>query len=94
MQTHTSDKKSDCNIHMRVSRAARDLIDSAAHLKGKTRTAFILECSEKIAEEILLDQTRFLLDEEKWHKFIEALDQPSSSNERLKKLFQSKSPWE
>lgn len=94
MQTEPYQNKSSCHIHMRVNQEVRDRIDTAAQIRGKTRTAFILECAEQLAEEILRDQDKFTLEEEKWEAFAKALDAAPSSNKKLQMLLQSKSPWE
>jgi len=46
------------------------------------------------AEEILFDQTHFYLSAEQWEKFNEVLSRPPQQNNRLKKLLETKSPWE
>ena len=43
-------------LNLRIPPAERNLIDRAAELAGKTRTAFILEAARRAAEEAPLDQ--------------------------------------
>ena len=81
-------------INLRMPTAIRDLIDNAAEVLGKTRTAFIIESSRKHAIDVLLDQRLFTLTEEQFDAFVTALDEPPPSNEKLKRLMSSKSPWE
>lgn len=82
------------NISIRIDPFARDLIDRAATLAGKTRSAFMVEASAKVAEEMILDQNRFILSQDQWDQFDEMLKQPPSVNKKLKKLLTTKSPWE
>ena len=86
--------KKDTVVNLRMPVATRDLIDNAAELAGKTRTAFIIESSRKEAVDLLLDQRLFTLTEEQYGAFTRALDAPPAANDRLKRLMASKSPWE
>ena len=86
--------RSDAAINLRVSRAVRDEIDSAASLLGKTRTDFIVESARKQAVDVLLERRLFALGGAQYAAFLKALDEPVPPNARLKKLMASKSPWE
>lgn len=81
-------------INIRVKEQQRDLIDQAAQLLGKNRSDFMLETACKQAEAVLLDQCYFTLAEDNFEKFNQLLDQPPQKNSALKKLLDSKSPWE
>lgn len=82
------------NINIRIDPSSRDLIDRAAMLAGKTRSAFMIEASAKLAEEMILDQKVFILHQDQWDTFHKMLNQPPSVNKKLKKLLTTKSPWE
>lgn len=84
------------SINLRISDAEKALIDQAAQSMGKSRTAFILENTLRIAEEVLLDRTRFTLDSEMWGKLQAALDNPPSEEQLrgLSKLFAAQVPWQ
>jgi uncharacterized protein (DUF1778 family) len=81
-------------VNIRVETHQRDLIDAAASLCGKTRSAFMLEAATLAAEKALLDRRLFVLNEEQWQAFNEALDTPAKKNEKLAQLLATKSPWE
>jgi len=81
-------------INMRADLAVRSLIDRAASLVHRNRTEFVLEAARQRAEEILLDQQQFVLDEAHYRRFIDALDAPPADNPRLRRLFERKAPWE
>ncbi len=89
-----SEKRKEAIINLRMPTAIRDLIDNAADVLGKTRTAFIIESSRKHAIDVLLDQRLFTLSEHQYDAFLKALDEPPAPNEKLKRLMASKSPWE
>jgi uncharacterized protein (DUF1778 family) len=80
-------------VNIRVEAHQRDLIDAAASLCGKTRSAFMLEAATLAAEEALLDRRLFVLNEEQWQAFNEALEAPAKKNEKLAQLLATKSPW-
>ncbi len=75
--SHTS-KSSDASVslNMRIKPASRNLIDRAAELLGKTRTDFMLEASERRAEEVLLNRTFFTVGPEIYAEYLTRLDAP------------------
>ncbi|MFP9230505.1 type II toxin-antitoxin system TacA family antitoxin [Pectobacterium cacticida] len=81
-------------INIRAKSSQRELIDVAAKLLSKSRTDFILEAACREAEEVLLDQRLFLVDDSQFDAFINALEKPVATNERLQALLNRKSPWE
>jgi len=70
------------------------LILRAAEAVNKSVTNFILDSACDAAENTLLNQRFFLLDDDQWKKFQEALDQPAKVNPGLQKLLKEKAPWE
>ena len=84
------------SINLRISDVEKSLIDQAAQSMGKSRTAFILENTLRVAEEIILDRTRFALDNETWDALQTALDAPPSEEQvrALNKLFAAQAPWQ
>ncbi|MFE1748572.1 DUF1778 domain-containing protein [Coleofasciculus sp. H7-2] len=81
-------------VNMRVEPNQLDLIDSAASLSGKTRSAFMLDAAYRAAEEALLDRRLFCLSDEQWKAFNQALDTSPTKNEKLIELLQAPTPWE
>lgn len=81
-------------LNMRIKPTTRNLIDRAAELLGKNRTDFMLEASERRAEEVLLDRTVFTVSAEAYAEFLVRLDQPAQPNERLKRTMTTKAPWD
>ena len=84
------------SINLRISNAEKALIDQAAQSMGKSRTAFILENTLRVAGEVVLDRTRFTLDSETWGELQTALDNPPSEEQMrgLNKLFAAQAPWQ
>src|SRR5215472_4779785 len=81
-------------INIRVKPAERALIDQAAAMQGKSRTDFMLDASRRAAEETLLDQTLLRVDRATYDRFVELLDAPPCPNAQLRKLMQTKAPWD
>ncbi len=88
--THDEETK----VQMRMPRRVRDLIDQAAALRGKNRTEFMTDAAYREAQDVLLDQRVFYLDDESWAEFIAKLDAPPRDNPRLRELLSHKAPWE
>lgn len=82
------------SINLRAQPNQRDLIDYAASLLGKTRSDFMLDAACVYAQNVILDRTVFQLNDEKFNRFIEALEQPNSTNAGLEKLMKIELPWE
>ncbi|MNJ46467.1 hypothetical protein D3C77_415970 [compost metagenome] len=81
-------------INMRADAKRRDLIDAAAEILSVDRTSFILEAACKRAEEVILDRKLFLLSDEAFERFEQALAaNPIRSNECVKKLLARPKPW-
>ena len=83
-------------INIRAKTSQRDLIDMAASLVSKSRTDFMLEVACREAQDILLDQRLFLLNDNQFEAFIEELDAPITPERqaRIDKLMNRKSPFE
>ena len=81
-------------VNIRIEPRQRDLIDRAAAALGKSRSAFMLDAAARLAEDLLMDRTLFALDAEQWKRFTQALDAPPAANPKLKRLMQTKAPWE
>ncbi len=80
-------------INIRVLPEQRDLIDQAAEVLGKNRSDFMLEASCERAQQVLLDQVFFTLDNEKLQQFTALLDGPLVSNAGLERLMAVEEPW-
>lgn len=92
--SHTKNPEASVPLNIRIKPATRNLIDRAAELLGKTRTDFMLEASERRAEEVLLDQTVFTVSPETYAEFLTRLDAPVQPNERLIRTMAAKAPWD
>ena len=81
-------------INVRIPAEQKAIIDNAAQLLGKSRTAFILELAVRHAEDILAEKTHFQLSPEQWDAFTTLLDAPVHPNPALYRLLSTPAPWD
>lgn len=81
-------------LGFRVTPQQHVLIRRAAEITHKSVTEFVLDSACEAAANALLDQRLFLVDDEAWQKFQDALDEPAKVKPKLRKLIKEKAPWE
>ena len=81
-------------INIRARASQRNLIDKAAAMLNKNRSDFMLEAACKAAEDVLLDQRLFLMDESTFQAFEALIEAPVKDNPALRRLLKHKAPWE
>lgn len=81
-------------ISLRASRKQKAFIDRAAEALGKSRSDFMLETACREAETVLLDPRYFALSEDTFRRFTAMLDRPPAANPKLRRLLQTKAPWD
>jgi uncharacterized protein (DUF1778 family) len=82
------------SINIRAKTRQRDLIDQAAERLGRSRSDFMLEAACNKAEDVLLDQTFFSIDVNTFAKFQALLDKPLPTTDKLRRLLNTKAPWD
>ena len=82
------------SINIRAKAGQRDLIDQAANRLGRSRSDFMLEAACREAEDVLLDQAFFTVDEGTFAKFQALLDQSLPPTDKLRRLLKTKASWE
>ena len=87
-------QRRDVTINLRAPAPVKELIDRAARLLGKSRSEFMLESARRYAEDVLLDQRLFLLDEERYAALLDTLGKPPRPTPELRKLLAARAPWE
>ncbi|WP_020211084.1 DUF1778 domain-containing protein [Gilvimarinus chinensis] len=81
-------------INMRVEPSVQSLLTRAASIAKKDRTAFIVEAACREAENILLNQRLFLLNEDEFAAFEAALTEPPPKPRNLRALLAEEDPWD
>lgn len=69
-----------------ASTAVKQLLQEAARASHKTVSEFLLDAGITAATQALADRRQFVLDDNQWHAFQDALDRPVQAKTRLKKL--------
>jgi uncharacterized protein (DUF1778 family) len=81
-------------INLRASRRQKALIDQAAEALGRSRSDFMLDTVCREAEAVLLDRRYFTLTGDAFKRFTAMLDKPPKDNPKLRRLLETKAPWE
>lgn len=94
LATHRKSTARTARLGIRATPQQQMLILSAAEAVNKSVTEFILQSACEAAENALLNQRFFLLNDEEWEGFQETLERPARVKPGLKKLLREKAPWE
>jgi uncharacterized protein (DUF1778 family) len=81
-------------LYVRVSPRQREVISEAAEALKKDVSAFVLEAVMADAQRVLADRRVFVLDDERWRSFLDAIErpvEPLSRKPRLKRLLEQPS---
>ena len=89
-----TDSNQSISINIRAKARQRDLIDMAADRLGRSRSEFMLDAACSKAEDVLLDQAFFAVNEQSFQNFQDTLDNPLPSTDVLRKLLNTKAPWD
>jgi uncharacterized protein (DUF1778 family) len=81
-------------INMRVEPSQHALLTKAAQISNKDRSTFILDIACREAENVLLDQRLFQLDNATFLAFNSMIEGSVPDSKKLKSLLASTSPWE
>ncbi|MBS0273029.1 MAG: DUF1778 domain-containing protein [Proteobacteria bacterium] len=91
--TMASPVRKDDVIQIRASAETKAMLNRAAALRGQKLSEFMLDSARRQAEEAILDQRVFFLDEKAHAAFVEMLDAPAKPNKALKALMTRKPAW-
>ncbi|MGB6534623.1 MAG: DUF1778 domain-containing protein [Xanthobacteraceae bacterium] len=89
-----SARRKDEVIQIRASGEAKAILNRAAALRGQKLSEFMLESARRQAEETLLDQRTFFLDEAAHARFLAFLDAPPRPGAKARARFRRKPPWQ
>lgn len=73
-------------IDVRASSAVKQLLQEAARSCHKNVSEFLLDAGVIAANQALADRCHFVLNDDQWQAFQQALDRPVQAKPRLKKL--------
>jgi uncharacterized protein (DUF1778 family) len=90
----TSARRKDEVIQIRASAEAKATLNRAAALRGQKLSEFMLESAHRRAEETILDQRTFFLDDATHMRFLALLDSPPKPSPQARARLSRKAPWE
>ena len=90
----TTARRKDDVIQIRASAEAKALLNRAAALRGQKLSEFMLDSARRQAEETILDQRTFFLDDEAHARFLALLDAPPKPLAKVRARFNRKPPWQ
>lgn len=95
MPTSTSTRPmKSTRFGVRATLEQEALLRRAAAAAHASLTDFILDSACRAAEQTLLNQRLFLVEESRLQSFLEVLDRPEADNPGLRELFSRPSPWD
>jgi uncharacterized protein (DUF1778 family) len=89
-----SARRKDDVIQIRASAEAKALLNRAAAIRGQRLSEFMLQSARRQAEETILDQRTFFLDDDAHARFLALLDSPSKPSAKARIRLSQKAPWE
>ena len=91
--TRTTRSRS-ARLGLRATPEQEMILRQAAQVSQKTLTEFILESACQAAQDTLLDQRLFLVENTRYQTLLELLERPADDNPGLKRLFSAPPPWD
>jgi uncharacterized protein (DUF1778 family) len=86
-------RRKDDVIQIRASAEAKAVLNRAAALRGQKLSEFMLESARRQAEETILDQRTFFLDDKAHARFLALLDAPPKPPAKVRARFDRNPPW-
>ena len=83
----------DQRLNIRASAEVKRLVEEAARATHMTASAFILQAALRSAQDVLADQTRFVLAPGQWSAFTAVLNRPAREIGALKRAASKPSPF-
>jgi len=76
----------EARIEVRATPKQKAFITRGANANGQNISDFILSSAQEKAEMILADQNEFVLSQDRWNRFVAALERPTKKHGRLARL--------
>ncbi len=90
---NNSAARKDDLIQIRASAATKAILNRAAAMRGQKLSEFMLESARARAEETILDQRLFALDDNAYNEFLAILDAPAKPDKALRARMKRKPAW-
>ena len=86
--------RKDKVIQIRASAETKALLSRAAAIRGQDLSEFMLESARRQAQDAILDQRAFFLDDAAHKIFLTMLDNPPKPSAETRARFRREPPWE
>lgn len=73
-------------LHLRLDEQQKALLEAASQASGDSVSTFVLKAATEAAADVLADRRVFLLDEDAWQVFDDALHGPAQDVSGLREL--------
>jgi uncharacterized protein (DUF1778 family) len=73
-------------LHLRLDAEQKALLEAASQATGATVSMFVLAAATEAAADVLADRRAFVLDQDAWRVFDDALVRPASDVAGLREL--------
>jgi uncharacterized protein (DUF1778 family) len=73
-------------LHLRVDPEQKALLEAASRAAGDTVSGFVLRAATEAAADVVADRRVFVLDEQAWQVFDQALSRPAAEVPGLREL--------
>jgi uncharacterized protein (DUF1778 family) len=73
-------------LHLRVDAEQKALLEAASRAAGASVSTFVLKAATEAAADVLADRRVFVLDQDAWRVFDEALERPAQDVAGLREL--------
>ena len=83
----------DQRLNIRITAEAKSLVEEAADATSVTASAFVVQAALRSAQEVLADQTRFILPPETWTQFTARSTGPHARSPHSKRAASRPSPF-
>jgi uncharacterized protein (DUF1778 family) len=83
----------DRSLNIRVTEDEKTAVEQAASFSHMAMSQFMLQAALRAAEEVLADQTRFVVPADKWDEFVTLLDRPARVLPGLREAASKPSPF-
>ena len=81
-------------LSMRLPEADIAIIDRAARLRGRSRTAFVREAAVRAAEDVIMESAPIRMSPAAFDAFMAALSGPPTPAPEMIKVLERAAPWE
>ena len=87
-------ERKDHPLSMRLPEADIAVIDRAARLRGRSRTAFVREAAVRAAEDVIMESAAVRMSPAGFEAFMAALSAPPTPVPEMVRILERTAPWE